>query len=185
MSRFSPPDMRFGPRSSAPFWCSIGLVLAAVVFFVLDVFYLGLPLLGLLVSGVLIGVFAIAALVKWLRRNRSGAIRAGLRALIFLVCSASAFLACQYGVGVGSANAQAVAEAIRAYHDKAGQYPESLADLVPEYLESIPRAGIRWSRNEFRYNRAPEGPPELTWSIHGLMGRADYDFERDRVLFDD
>lgn len=46
---------------------------------------------------------------------------------------------------------QAVITALEAYRRHEGSYPESLEELRPKYLASLPRPG--WGTNDWRYSR--------------------------------
>jgi len=65
-----------------------------------------------------------------------------------------------------------VIAAINRFHTDQGRYPDSLAELVPAYLSSTPRAGYTKMGSNFYY--ASSGP-QLYFAVmfHGISG---YDF---------
>lgn len=77
---------------------------------------------------------------------------------------------------VARINAARVVEACEQYHEANGTYPESLDELVPRYLSSVPRAKYCLSWGEIRY----WGPPInfLDWVEVPPFGRRTYAFER-------
>jgi hypothetical protein len=73
-------------------------------------------------------------------------------------------------------NAERLIEACERYREANETYPERLGELVPRYLNSIPRAKYCCSWGEFWYFGAPR--PLLLWYEIPPFGRKIYNFER-------
>ena len=71
-----------------------------------------------------------------------------------------------------------VIEACRLYEAKHGKLPDRLADLVPEQLESVPRAKYTLVFGEFTYWAS--GTHTLLYVALPPSGRRLYHFEEDR-----
>ena len=84
-----------------------------------------------------------------------------------------------YQYQVGEANSQRIIAACEDFHAANGKYPESLDDLVPRYLPSVPRAKYCLQQGEFVY-WPREGHPVLMWYVVPPYGRKSYDFEKRR-----
>ena len=77
---------------------------------------------------------------------------------------------------MGANNAKSVIKAVNTYYADSGLYPENLNQLIPIYLESIPRCAYRLTDSEFRYFSDP-GDPNLMWAVAPPYGRRFYYFK--------
>ncbi len=71
-------------------------------------------------------------------------------------------------------NAQFILDALIAWKDDHGYFPGRLDDVVPDYLEEIPRAP--WGDGQWRYSppsHEPERPPSI-YVFAGPMQRASF-----------
>lgn len=74
--------------------------------------------------------------------------------------------------------------AIDAYQEQTGTFPESLQQLVPDFLEEVPTAKPILGFNEFMYTTSGENPL-LSFQVMPPFHRAVYDFEnREWTLVD-
>lgn len=85
----------------------------------------------------------------------------------------------------GSERAQKGAEQIiaasRAFQQRHGRLPETLEELVPEFLPSVPEAKYSGPHFGFVYDVGPESRHHvLSWTEHIPFGRPFYVFEEDR-----
>ncbi|MHB1037554.1 MAG: hypothetical protein ACYC35_22030 [Pirellulales bacterium] len=78
---------------------------------------------------------------------------------------------------VAEANASRIIAACEEFHAANGRFPESLDELVPRYMPSVPRAKYCHLYGEFVYFN---GTPRLMWYVVPPYGRKDYDFETRR-----
>jgi hypothetical protein len=80
---------------------------------------------------------------------------------------------------IAMANAGRIIQACEEYRKNNGAYPERLDDLIPRYLNSVPRAKYCLQSSDFRYFVSPEPPqnPILHWYQVPPFGRKVYDFE--------
>jgi hypothetical protein len=77
---------------------------------------------------------------------------------------------------IAMANAARLIQACEHYREVNGAYPERLGDLVPRYLNSVPRAKYCFSYSEFVYFGSPPGPT-LSWWECPPFGRRAYVFD--------
>lgn len=112
---------------------------------------------------------------------RSGIQRPGLgvaaaRVLIPIVTFLLVDANCSLQRTIAMGNAERLIEACERYRQANGAYPERLAELVPRYLNAIPRAKYCCFQGEFWYIGAPR--PLLLWYEVPPFGRRIYNFER-------
>ena len=80
---------------------------------------------------------------------------------------------------IAKANAARVVTACEEFHVANGRYPQSLDELVPRHMPSVPRAKYCLGFGEFRYWYM-DGEPMLLWYAVPPFGRKVYDFENRR-----
>lgn len=104
-------------------------------------------------------------------RHRRRALRNGALALVFIAC----FLAgLSWGHRVRNRElehlpprAQQLVDAITAYEAKNGRPPDSLDELVPDYLDRLPNTGVGNHPNFYYFKASPESHRGNTWVLHG------------------
>jgi hypothetical protein len=79
---------------------------------------------------------------------------------------------------VAGANAPRIVKACEAFHVDNGTFPRSLDELVPRYMQSIPRAKYCAIYGEFIYLNY--GSPMLIWYAVPPFGRMVYSFNERR-----
>lgn len=97
------------------------------------------------------GAAALLAVKKDKARAKGLALRAAL-----LACTVPLIYGAMYlNAGKAARGAERLAAACEEYKAKTGAYPEDLCDLVPVYLDSVPRAKatVMWSRYRLRGHR--------------------------------
>ncbi len=77
---------------------------------------------------------------------------------------------------MAESNAARIVTACEDFHAKNGKFPQTLDDLVPQYMQSIPRAKNCMMFGEFWYLNS-EGKPLLIWYAVPPYGRKIYNFE--------
>jgi hypothetical protein len=85
---------------------------------------------------------------------------------------------------IGRANADRIILACEQFHSDYGRYPRTLADLVPRYLDEVPRAKYCVARGEFWYIGG-EKNHMLVWWVVPPFGTMNYNFELARWRFSD
>jgi hypothetical protein len=80
---------------------------------------------------------------------------------------------------VGKANAPRIIAACEEFHAANGKYPQTLDELVPRYLPSVPRAKYCLMLGEFDYWNLHDHPI-LVWCVVPPYGRKVYDFDHRR-----
>ena len=78
---------------------------------------------------------------------------------------------------IAMANATRIIQACDQYRGANGEYPKTLDDLVPRYLNSIPTAKYCLAWSDFSYFGGPQSPI-LWWVSLPPFGRWGYNFER-------
>lgn len=76
---------------------------------------------------------------------------------------------------MAKANAQRIVAACDEYHAANGRFPETLDELVPQYLPSIPRAKYCLDFGDFVYS--DDERPTLIWYVVPPYHRRIYNFE--------
>ena len=77
---------------------------------------------------------------------------------------------------IAQANAKRIITACEEFHLANGRYPETLNEVVPRYLRSVPRAKYCLIYGDFLYWEA-DGTATLTWCPVPVFGRWFFDFE--------
>jgi hypothetical protein len=77
-------------------------------------------------------------------------------------------------LGVAEANAQRVVVACEEYHAANGRFPKKLDELVPQYMNSVPRAKYCLA-GDFAYHNF--GTPMLVWQVVPPYYRKIYNFD--------
>jgi hypothetical protein len=100
---------------------------------------------------------------------------AAARLLIPLVTGV--FVVTNYSVQsrIAMHNAERLIQACERYREANGNYPEQLGDLVPRYVNSVPRAKYCCSASEFMYRGQPRHT--LSWWECPPFGRRVYNLE--------
>jgi hypothetical protein len=158
------PRLRDGVTATrASLCCSLVLIFLDVV---LDGSYF--------FSAAICPVWFIVAVVRVMAR-RPSLCMAAARVLIPLVTGL--LVVANYSVQkrIAMGNAARLIQACEHYREVNGAFPERLGDLVPRYLDSVPRAKYCCSLSEFGYHGAPRHI--LFWWECPPFGRKVYTFE--------
>jgi len=81
---------------------------------------------------------------------------------------------------VGTQRANELVRAVEAYSSKHGQFPQSLDQVVPDFMSSIPLARYTFAANDFSYKAAADGKHVLSWTVIPPFARKSYTFEEKR-----
>ena len=84
---------------------------------------------------------------------------------------------------IANSNAERITKACESFHAAHGVYPNRLADLVPQYLGSIPRAKYRLIESEFEYYLDQSAYPMLWWRPLPYVSTAGYNFGTGQWFF--
>lgn len=71
---------------------------------------------------------------------------------VYAVLSVASFLTIVLNAQVARHRAGPVISAVERFHAERGRYPETLVELVPRYLPSVPRAGFTWRGRRYGYD---------------------------------
>jgi len=134
------------------------LVLGGLVALQLSTFfgYVVIGLLGLTILGLLIGLF-VALVYGAMKRRWKPALDIGVK---LVVCLTSIFIVqfISYRQQADSmASAQPMIAAVERFHSETGKYPESIADLIPTFLQSIPRTSMGLNGTDYDIWVYPDG----------------------------
>jgi len=151
------------------------LFLSLCIYFVDAVFY-GQGGIALVTAVVVVlwhfPKIVMAASRKDSKIARERVIRAGIYALMAVMVFLTVFL----NNRLAAQRAEKLIQACDQYHSKYRQYPRGLADLVPEFMEEIPRAKLTLSNNHFLYIYRDQGPLLAYYAVPPF-GRRMYDFK--------
>jgi hypothetical protein len=148
--------------------------------YVLDSWCAGQGVWSLAVSFAGVVALGIGALVALLRGRRPWATSRAVRALIYVVLAVTTVATVRFHGWMAEARANQVVEACKAYHARHGGYPARLADLVPEFLASVPRAKYTMMWGEFSYWTSSLDAHTLMYVAAPPFGRRLYNFEAGR-----
>jgi hypothetical protein len=163
-----------GGKKKAVRRMSITQALIWTLFWVLfDVYLMGIPFLGL----VLLLCFSVVALVKFFRTFETTTWKRTIAYPLSPILGIAAIvIGTSLNWSMGRNNADKVIHAVETFHARTGEYPQSLNDLVPGYLDKLPRSAIRSFLTDYDYF--------VNGSSHTLFyvkipptGRSMYDFE--------
>lgn len=145
-------------------------IVIALVVFVMDVAVLGAPLLATTTAflsataGLLWALSAFRERSVLLTRLRAVAIVLGISGLLTALG--------MYDSRLARERVTAVAESLKAYKAKHGDYPDKLDALVPEYFPEIPKALTLGAGSRIRYVRGKDGSAELMYVSIPPFGRS-------------
>lgn len=103
------------------------------------------------------------------KQRRSKALRL---AAVYFVLFISTMTLIQYNWHLAEQRSVPLISAIERFHSDRGRYPETLEELVPAYLPSVPNAGFTLMSRRFHYFSAR---PQLYFAVM-FHGMAFYDF---------
>jgi len=170
------------PTPLEPVSLSTPIVIALVVI-VMDAVVLGAPLLA--TTAAFLSVTAGSLWVLAARRER-GVFLTRLRAVAIVLGISGALTALgMYDSRLARERVTAVAESLKAYKAKHGDYPESLDALVPEYFAKLPKALTLGAGSRIRYLRGKDGSAELMYVSIPPFGRSVLRVDTGRWSFSD
>lgn len=149
-------------------WAALGL---ATFLFVLDGLYIQQPVISF-IALVVVVVKAARALKhhRWALHRRAQLKNLALYT-VAVVLSIGLFY---INMGISRDRSMALVSAIEAYRLAEGTYPKSLAQLVPKYIEQVPKSKLGFGLNDFHYT--PQ-PATLMYVSVPPFGRPYYVFE--------
>jgi len=159
-------------------------VIWAAGFYIWDVLIFGLPVIGLGLSFLAFVCYGLCAIVRLAKQERERAHRYAWRGLIYLVTVAAILSSHNLNLKMGASNADRIIDAVETFYRDQNRFPEKLEELVPAYLDSVPRAAVRFNANAYRYWQEGDRP-QLLWVKVPPYLRAVYDFRsQEWVVFD-
>ncbi len=151
----------------------IGLIAFCLMIF--DALIFGIPSLGLIVLFFIICASGISAFI-FLWRDKKYAKLYAIKATIYFIALMGIFGIFKFNTHMGEKNAKSIIKAVNTYYADNRHYPESLNQLIPIYLKSIPRCAYRMTDRQYRYFSDP-GDPNLMWAVAPPFGRRIYHFK--------
>src|SRR4051812_8296014 len=148
----------------------LGSLICSLVILVVDVVYDGSDLFASFICPIWFIVSVVRSIVR-----RPDARVAVARILMPILTLLLVLANASVQNTMAKANAARLIQACEHYREAKGVYPERLSDLVPGYLNSIPRAKYCLMRSDFGYH----GPrlPTLYWWSCPPFGRNVYTFD--------
>jgi len=153
-------------------------ILIAAGLFIFDAFFLNQGIVALLIIPLIFFVFLPRAL--WaLRTSRSLSLERLIRVGIYLLAAAAIFVSNALQNRMADRRAVELGKACLAYHAKYNRYPQSLNELAPEFIPSVPLAKYTLAGgNSFFYSSRPDGgEPMLYYAALPPFGRRFYHME--------
>ncbi|MBI5883907.1 MAG: hypothetical protein HZB91_12480 [Elusimicrobia bacterium] len=147
-------------------------VRAAVVasaLLLLDAFVLNQAVLPILGGILMVLVDGPGAVLAARRGELDLAWRRGLRAGFFVTAAGLAVAAVRVNNNIAWGRAERVISACGQYRQAKGRYPQSLQELVPEFLPAVPRAKPVAMFSDFRYEPAGNRH-RLAWRVFPPRG---------------
>ena len=145
--------------------------LTAVGIFVFDSFIYGAPAISMFVGFFLL-LFLLPATLFSIR-NKPRLRYYGCKLIIYTVLVGASVGFYLFDLSIARSRAEVIIAAAEQYHDDKGGYPETLQQLVPDYLAEIPAPRIAPGR--FYYLGAPE-EPHLMYVEFPPFGRVSWSF---------
>jgi hypothetical protein len=152
------------------------VLLIATLLIVVDAFLMNQGVISVFVGITLLLVGVPRALLP-----RFSAVRSRRLANIAVYLGAVVLVLVLNGVnnGIAASRGEGLVSAVKAFHAKYRQYPESLDSLVPEFIEGVPRAKYTLQYGAFTYIRTERGA--LLYYVESPpFGRPTYDFNSGR-----
>lgn len=139
-------------------------VIAASCLFILD--SVVLHELSIAMGTVLALVFWMipATLYQAIKGNREVAVIRAQKVLVYLVMAVAIFISFNLNNRLAEQRAEVVIGAIDKFHDQRSHYPNSLQELVPEYLDAIPRANFTLTGGRLHYLTFGDAPSLMYYS---------------------
>lgn len=152
---------------------------ALLCLYVLDALVLvqGFVAMGLLAALVFV------VLPKWFVLRRLGRSCRSTRrfAALLLICAVAVMVTIKTNNRLAHSRADSLIAAIAHYRAVAGDYPQTLGDLVPTYIDAVPRARYSLTFNRFSY-RHTHAEAALAYADVPPFGRAIFEFGPQRWL---
>jgi hypothetical protein len=101
--------------------------------------------------------------------------------LVLSLCAIAIMVTINFNNKLAQQRANTLVSAIAHYRALAGHYPPALDDLVPVYIDAVPRAKYTLSFNRFEYDNFGERVM-LSYADAPPFGRIGYDFSERRWL---
>ena len=152
-----------------------GTMVAALVLFVADAYFLTQFLIAMLTIVIGVPVFLVKLFRRRRDRERCRMLLAKAAVYAFMVVLIIA--AAQANDTVAAHRARRIIDACESFRAKTGSYPEKLSELVPGYLDSIPQAKLVFICGDFQYLARP-GDHELLYYIVPPYSRKSYLLEQ-------
>jgi hypothetical protein len=161
MNQTSLPETEEATQGCGSIWKT---VVAALCLFTLDsVVFHQLSMAGI-TALVLVLWLIPATLYHTIKGNREMAVVRARKVLIYAVMVVAIFASFNLNNRLAGQRAAVVIAAIDKFHDQRGRYPNSLQELVPEYMPTIPRANFTLKAGAFNYGAYGEAPSLMYFS---------------------
>jgi hypothetical protein len=151
-------------------------IIAAIGLFILDAIVL--HGLSMALIGVLVVAFWLipAALYALMKGSREIGLMRVKKAIVYSVMALAIFIAFSLNNRLAEMRAESVIGAVTKFNDQRGRYPKSLQELVPGYLETVPRANLTLNAGSFIFF-ASEDAPSLMYYKYWPFARRCYNFK--------
>lgn len=157
-------------------------LIIAIILLGLDAFWLNLGIIALITVMIVLPAMIIKALMSWKNKPllKKQFAACGIYFLMSLLIFGSNYLNNQ----IARSRAEMLIETCEKYRNKNNEYPESLTDLVPDFISEIPVAKYTLNSNRFYYISS-EDSHSLFYMAVPPYGRPTYSFEKKKWVYID
>lgn len=157
-------------------------VIIAIILFGLDAFWLNQGMVALITVMIALPIMIIKALIRW--KNKSLLKKRLTACGIYLLMSLLIFTSISLNNKIARNRAEMLIATCEKYKDKNSEYPESLSDLVPDFIKEIPVAKYTLTSNRFFYISS-KNSHILFYTSMPPSGRPTYSFEKQKWVYID
>ena len=157
-------------------------IIIAMILFGLDAFWLNLGIIALITLVFALPIMIIGAL--FCRKNKLLLKKRLTACGIYLLMSILIFTSIFINNKLARSRAEMLIATCERYKDKNSEYPESLSNLVPDFINEIPVAKYTLNSNNFFYISS-KNSHFLSYTTMPPFGRQMYSFEEQKWTYID
>ena len=157
-------------------------VIIALILFGLDAFWLNQGIIALITVMIVLPAMIIKAFIS--RKNKPLLKKQLAACGIYFLMSLLIFASISLNNKIARSRAEMLIETCEKYKDKNNEYPESLTDLVPDFINEIPVAKYTLNSNRFYYMSSKHSH-SLFYMAIPPFGRPTYIFEEQKWSYVD
>ena len=159
-------------------------IILALSLMIFDVYIFTTLMLGFQLTLLFSFVLGLSALL-YLFKDKQLAMLCAKKSSIYILAFCGIVGMLKFNSYIGLENAKKIIHATNAYYTENKKYPDSLSELVPDYLDAIPVCAYRLIDYRYEYLIDIEGYPRLSWLAEpqASVGLQFYDFNEDTWIY--